>query len=176
MLAEAGYPDAFDTPTIVYYTTPGLGVDMAQIMQGYWVEVGLDVKIEIIDGTQWTSMFFIRNTEPGAPNIGAIFPYFADSTFDNIYQSANMYTTTGVHSTGNDPEADRLYYEAIRTLDDDLRKQRWTDFQNYVYEEMFINCPILIVEPLSLIGPNLGEATTKTHLSLAEAYAGIQHP
>ncbi len=176
LLAEAGYPDAFDTPTIKYYVSPGPGVDLAQIMQAYWAEVGIDVQVEIIDAVEWGGMFFVRNTTPGAPNVGAIFPWTFGSVFDNIYHSANMYKSVGVHSTGNDPEADRLYDLAVGTIDDDLRKQRWTEFQTYVYDEMFINCPFVVSTPLALIGPNLGEVTTKAHLSLADAYAGIQHP
>ncbi len=176
LLEEAGYPDAFDTPTIKYFVSPGPGVDLALIMQAYWAEVGIDVQVEVIDAVEWGGMFFVRNTEVGAPNVGGIFPWGFGSVFDNIYHCANMFTSVGVHSTGNDPMADELYAKATGEIDPVLAKQYWTEFQNYVYDEMFINCPFVVTQPLVLVGPNLGAVTTFAHLSLADAYAGIQLP
>jgi len=176
LLAEAGYPDAFDTPTIKYFVQPGPGVDQAQVVQAYWAEVGIDVQLEIVDAMEWGGLFFVRNTEPGAPNVGALFPWVFGSVFDNIYHSTNMYTSKGVHSTGNDPVADYLYDQSVSELDPVKRKQLWTEFQTYVYDEMFINCPFVVTQPLFLIGPELGQVTTNAHLSQWDALAGIQHP
>jgi len=131
LLAEAGYPDAFSTPTIKYFVSPGPGVDLAQVMQGYWAAVGLDVQIEIIDAVEWGGFFFVRQTNPNSPSVGGVFPWNFGSVFDNIYHSTNMYTSVGVHTTGFDPHADELYYEAVGTIDPDLRLQRWTAFQEF---------------------------------------------
>ena len=176
LLAEAGYPDAFSTPTITYYVIPGPGVDLAQVMQGYWAEVGLDVEIEILDMMEWSGMFFIRVTGPDSPGVGGIFPWNFASVFDNVYQSTNMYTSKGVHGTGWDAHADELYFEAVGTTDNDLRVQRWTAFQEYVYDEMFVNCPLVIVEPLLPISDKIGAMAENQHLSLWDAFAGMKHP
>jgi len=176
LLEEAGYPDAFSTPTIKYWVIPGPGVDLALVMQSYWADVGIDVQVEIVDIMEWSGLFFVRHDSSGDANVGGLFPWTFGSVFDNIYHSANMYTSNGVHSTGNIPEVDTLYNEAIWTLDAAERQVKWTAFQNYVYDEMFINCPFVVTEPLLLIGPKLGAVTTNAHLSLADAYAGIQHP
>ena len=144
-------------------------------MQAYWAEVGIDVQLEIIDAVEWGGLFFVRNEDPASPNVGAIFPWTFGSVFDNIYHSANMYKSTGVHTTGFDPKADELYDEAVGTLDDNLRKQRWTAFQNYVYDNMFVNCPFVITTPKWLLSDKLGEITGNQHLSLADAYAYIKH-
>ncbi len=176
LLAEAGYPDSFDDPVIKYFVSPGPGVDLAQVMQSYWAAVGLQVEIEIIDAVEWGGFFFIRQTDPNSPAVGGLFPWVFGSVFDNIYHCANMYKTVGVHSTGWDPQADALYNEAVAILDDDLRKQKWTEFQEYVYDNMFINCPYVITEALLPVGPNIGEITENQHLSLADAYAGMKHP
>jgi ABC-type transport system substrate-binding protein len=86
-----------------------------------------------------------------------------------------MYTSTGVHTGGNDPVADRLYREAVTTINDAERKRLWTEFQNYA-KEMWINIGVATIDPYLLVGPNLGDFTTNTHISLQAAYAGIQHP
>ena len=109
LLEEAGYPDAFEDKEIIFYVTPGPMVEQAQLLQDYWRKVGVEVDVQTIDTTQWSGMFFIRNTEPDAPNVGNIFPWQFSSTFNSVYQSANMFTSNGVHSTGNDAKADELY-------------------------------------------------------------------
>ncbi|MCR4393614.1 MAG: ABC transporter substrate-binding protein [Dehalococcoidales bacterium] len=175
LLAEAGYPGNFSDTKIKYYVSPGPGVDQAQLLKGYWDAVGIKVDIEIIDAVQWGGMFFVRNVAPNAPNVGNIFPWTFGSTPNSTYHCANMYTSNGVHSTGNDPKADELYKKATTELDFAKARQYWTEFQKYV-RGLYITVGIVQIEPLVLVGPGLGEFTSKTHISLADAYAGIQHP
>ena len=174
LLDEAGYPDAFSTPTIKFFLS-GKDTDFALALQSYWVKVGIDVKIEVIDGMVWYGLFFIRQTDPNSPAVGGIFPFLYSSTFDNIYQCANMYTSTGVHTTANDPVADKLYHEVVTTIDDSERKRLWTEFQNYT-KEMWVNIGIAIIDPYILVGPDLGDFTTNPHIGLEVAFSGIQHP
>ena len=174
LLAEAGYPNAFPTPTI-RYATIAAWAELGEALQSYWSEVGLDVKIEIVEATRWFADFTTRSEDVDGPNVGSVVPWNNGSVFDSIYHSANMYTSTGVHGTANDPEADRLYREVITTVDDTLRKQRWTGFQNYV-KEMWINVGVVMIEKPLVFGPNVGALTIDSHKSLIEAYAGLQHP
>lgn len=176
LLAEAGYPDAFSDPTITYFVSPGPGVDLAQVEQSYWAEVGIVVDIEIVDAGVWGGMFFVRNTAPDAPNIGGIFPWTFGSTFNSVYHSANLYTSGGVHSTGNDPIADEMYAAATGELDGDKALQFWTDLRTYTYDHMKVNIGVVTIQPLMLIGPKLGEFGWGKHMSLYDGYATIQHP
>ncbi|HHX73713.1 MAG TPA: ABC transporter substrate-binding protein [Firmicutes bacterium] len=175
LLEEAGYPHAFADPTIKYYVTEGPGVDQAQLLQGYWADVGIDVQLEIVDSVQWGGMFFVRNTEPDAPNVGNIFSWSFSSTPNSVYHSANMYTSNGVHSTGNDAKADELYFRATTERDFDKARQYWTEFREYV-ETLYYNVGIVMIEPNVLISDKLGEFTTFTNLFLYDTLAGIKHP
>ncbi|OGO31246.1 MAG: hypothetical protein A2Z29_09425 [Chloroflexi bacterium RBG_16_56_11] len=174
LLAEAGYPGAFANPVINYYVTPGPGVDNALLFQSYMEEVGIQLEVKIIDAVQWGGMFFVRNVAPDAPNVGAIFPWIFGSTFNAVYHSANMYTSGGVHSTGNDAKADELYTKATTELNPTLAAQYWSEFRAYV-ETLYYNVGIVMIEPQLLISDQLGAFTENTHISLADAYAGIQH-
>jgi peptide/nickel transport system substrate-binding protein len=138
LLAEAGYPAKFADQKINYYVAPGPGVDQAQLLQSYWNKVGIKVDIQVIDSVQWGGMFFVRNTAPTAPNTGNIFPWTFGSTTNAIYHSANMYTSKGVHSTGNDAKADEMYKAATTELDPKKALQLWTDFRTYV-ETLYYN-------------------------------------
>jgi peptide/nickel transport system substrate-binding protein len=174
LLGEAGYPDAFSTPTIKFFISSN-DTDFALALQNYWAKVGIDVKIEVIDNMEWLGLFFVRQTNPNSLAIGGIFPFFYPSELDNIYQSANMYTSTGIHTTTNDPIADILYLEAVTTINDAERKRLWTEFQDYA-KEMWVNIGIVTIDSYLLVGSNLGDFTTNTHISLEKAFAGIQHP
>jgi peptide/nickel transport system substrate-binding protein len=174
LLSEAGYPDAFSTPTIKYFISSKAD-DFALALQNYWTEVGIDVKFETVDSMVWFGLFFIRQMDPDSPAIGGIFPFGYTSVFDSTYQCANMYTSTGAHTGGNDPVADELYRKAVTSINETDRKRLWMEFQNYV-KEMWINIGIATAEPYFLVGPNLGEFTTNTYIGLGEAFAGIKHP
>lgn len=176
LLEEAGYPDAFEDKEIIFYVTPGPMVEQAQLLQDYWRKVGVEVDVQTIDTTQWSGMFFIRNTEPDAPNVGNIFPWQFSSTFNSVYQSANMFTSNGVHSTGNDAKADELYQKVVSELDPVLAEQYWTEFRDYV-EGLYYNVGICIIEPNILVNPEtVAEFTACTNMTLYDALAGIKHP
>jgi peptide/nickel transport system substrate-binding protein len=174
LLVEAGYPNAFADQKIKYYVSPGPGVDQAQLLQSYWTKAGIKVDIEIIDAVQWGGMFFVRNVAPTAPNVGNIFPWAFGSTPNATYHSANMYTSAGVHSTGNDPKADELYKKATTEIDFAKARQYWTEFRAYV-ETLYYNVGLVLTEPLMLYGPGVGSFGENTHMSLWDSYAGIKH-
>lgn len=176
LLAEAGYPEKFADPVIKYFVSPGPGVDFATVLQSYWTAAGIQVELNVADSVVWGGMFSVRVTGKDSPAVGGIFPVIGfGSTFNNIYHSANMYKSTGVHSTGNDPKADELYTKATTELDPAKAVKYWTEFQAYA-KEMWVNVGIVMIQPLVLVGPELGEFTTNMHMSLNNAFSGIQHP
>jgi len=178
LLKEAGYPGKFKTPVITIYVQVGTGwtPDLMQVIQGYWAEAGIQTKIELREAMEWGGLFFVRNTKPDAPNVGAIFPWAWPNFYaSNVYHSYNMYCPGGVHSTSDDQHALELYTKAIRELDPVKAEQYWTDFQNYCHDEMFINFGVCLVYNQLVLGPKVGEFGWGTWLSPYEAYADLKH-
>lgn len=55
LLAEAGYPDGFET-SIVTYSTP-IWIDMLSIVKAYWAEIGVDLEIDAREWGVYNSIF-----------------------------------------------------------------------------------------------------------------------
>jgi peptide/nickel transport system substrate-binding protein len=178
LLADANYPDAFENPVINIWVQVGSGwtPDLMQVLQGYWSDAGIQTQINLVDPFEWAGMFFVPHyDDPTFPNQGAIFPWvFADSWPCNVYHSYNMYCG-GVHTVGNDPEANRLYDRAVHEPDADLVEQYWSEFMTYVQDEMFVTFGVALVYDRTIIGPDVGEWTWGHWVSIADGYAGIQH-
>ena len=176
LLKEAGYPGKFKgKPINIYITAVGITPDLMQILQGYWAEVGVRVDIKIVDANVWGGMVFVRKTDPSDPYVGSIWPWTFGGAFNNVYHSANMFTSKGVHTTGNDPKADELYAKATNELDPAKGKRYWTEFMDYAYDVMWVNVGLVTVPNYMVVGPRVGKVTSNAHLSLWDAYAGIQH-
>jgi peptide/nickel transport system substrate-binding protein len=175
LLAEAGYPGKFADPTIHIYTTAA-GQDYMLVLMNYWKAAGLQVKLEILDAAVWGGYFFsFKRLTGNEPNVGWIFPWTFASYFNSAYHCANMYTSIGVHNTGNDRKADELYKKATTELDPVKAEKYWNEFQVYV-RTLYINIGIIEGEPLIVVGPTLGKFTGRNWVSLNDAYNGIQHP
>ena len=174
LLQEAGYPDAFSTPTINFYVT-ATQEDFAQVLQGYWQAIGLDVKITVMESVAWSGIVFVRNEDPTAPQAGGMwmwgpFPAAANA----VYQSANMYTSKGVHTTSNDPQADALYNKVVNDLDATQALADWETFLQYAYN-MWVNTGTVMIQPLTLVSDKIGQLTGRTWISWDDAYEGVQH-
>jgi peptide/nickel transport system substrate-binding protein len=175
LLANAGYPGKFKNPEIQVYAQAGPQADLMQMLQGYWAAVGIQTKITIIDSVTYAGLFFKGNRNPEAKNMGAVIPWLYPTLTNSVYHSANMYTSKGVHSTGNDPKADELYNKAVWELDPVKAKQYYTDFLNYAYN-MWVNVGILQRSTSAPVGPKLGAFTNYKALGLYYLLSGIQHP
>jgi peptide/nickel transport system substrate-binding protein len=175
LVADAGYPGKFSNPVItVYVTNVGYNADLFQVLQGYWKEAGIQTKIEIVDSVQFGGMIFNRAKNPTDPIVGAIWPWIFPGVPNNVYHSANMYKSTGVHSTGNDPKADELYDKAATELDMKKAEQYWREFQTYA-KEMWVNVGLVKLPSYWVAGPNVGEFSENSYISLNDSYAGIKH-
>jgi peptide/nickel transport system substrate-binding protein len=176
LMAAAGYPDAWADPTIHIYTTAA-GQDYILLLMGYWQDVGLDVQLEVVDSTIYTSYFFnFTRIKDGDPNVGWIFTWTFQSFFNCMYHSSNMYTSWGVHNVGNDPTADELYLKAANETDPLLSAQYFGEFQAYV-RDLYVNIGICTFDSLVIYNPNtIGAWTGRNWVSLQDALNGIQHP
>jgi peptide/nickel transport system substrate-binding protein len=173
LLTDAGYPDAFSTPTIDFYVT-ATQEDFAQVLQGYWEAIGLDVKITVMESVAWSGIVFVRNEEPTAPQAGGMwmwgpFPAAANA----VYQSANMYIDTGVHTTSNDAQATALYNKVASDLDPAQALADWETFLDYAYN-MWVNTGTVMIQPLTLVSDKIG-TVGRNWISWDDAYATVQH-
>ena len=174
LLSDAGYPDKFNPQTITLYSNQVMA-DLMQIVQGYWQNVGLQTDIQVVDSAVWLSLSFVRVKSDTDKQVGAIMPSAQTSFFNNVYHSANLFTSTGTRSTGNDPQADKMYQAAVSELDETKAKQLWQQMMHYGYDKMWVNLELTEVPTYFVVGPKVGAFTYKQYLSLQDAYLGIQH-
>ena len=176
LLADAGYPGAFDDPVINIWVQTGTAYTdlLMQVFQGYWTAAGIQTQINIVDPFEWAGMYFVPHyDDPTFPNVGAIFPWvFPDSWPSNVYHSFNMYCG-GVHTCGNDPQAVVLYEKAVNEADPDLCEEYWTEFMTYANDEMFVTLGVALVYEVIILGPEVGDFTWGNWVSLWDGLAGI---
>jgi len=183
LLKEAGYPGKFADPTIHIYTTAPAGLaggqDLVLLLINYWKAAGLDVKMEVVDQSIFTSYIFHNfagRIMAGEKNVGWIGIWNYQAFFNCMYHSANMYCSYGIHGTGNDPKADELYLKATKELDPKKAAQYFSDFQVYV-KSLYINFGIAQTDNLVVYNPKtIGKWTGRTWVSYWDAVNGIQHP
>jgi peptide/nickel transport system substrate-binding protein len=174
LLSDAGYPDKFNPQTVTVFTNQVMA-DLMQILQGYWQNVGLQTDIQVVDSALWLKLSFVRVKSDTDQQVGAVMPSAQTSFFNNVYHSANLFTSTGTRSTGNDPQADKMYQAAVTELDPTKAKQLWQQMMHYGYDKMWVNLELTEVPTYFVVGPNVGAFTYKQYLSLQDAYVGIQH-
>jgi ABC-type transport system substrate-binding protein len=174
LLSDAGYPGKFNPQSITLYTT-AVAADLMQILQGYWQAIGMDVQVQVVDTPVYNKLVFVRATNPTDQQVGAIWPWVNTGFFNNVYHSANMFTSTGVHTTSNDTKADGMYQAAVTELDDTKAKKLWQDMMHYGYGTMWVNVELVEVPTYFAVGQNVGAFTNRTWLNLWDSYAGIQH-
>jgi peptide/nickel transport system substrate-binding protein len=178
LLKEAGYPDKWADPTIHIYTTAA-GQDYTLLLMGYWEAVGLQVKLEIVDSTIYTAYVFHNfagRIAEGEGNVGWMSNWTFQSFFNCTYHSSNMYCSWGMHSTGNDPVADKLYLKAANETDVLKSAQYFGEFQTYC-RSLYINIGICTFDTLVVQNPKtIGEWTGRNWVSYQDALNGIQHP
>jgi len=174
LLQEAGYPGKFNPQTITLYTT-AVAADLMQILQGYWQAIGMNVDVQVVDTPVYNGLVFVRAKEPTDKQVGAIWPWVNVGAFNNVYHSANMFTSTGVHTTSNDTKADDMYQAAVTELDDTKAKKLWQDLMHYGYDQMWINLELVEVPTYFVVGPNVGSFNNRTYINVWDTYAGIQH-
>jgi len=175
LLKEAGYPGKFQDPVIkVYSNAPAVAPwlpDFMQILAGYWEAVGIKTKIEPVDWAQLNSMFFVRGSEG---IVGTVVPYVTTGQPNNVYHCQNLYTSKGIHSTGNDPKLDALFNKLLVELDRDKAKALYREFQEYGRSIYIVIGTVQIFDQLGL-SPKVGEFAADLHRSFQHSLAGIQH-
>src|SRR6185436_17568110 len=150
-----GYPGKFNPQSTTVVTT-AVNADLMQILQGYWQAVGIATDIQVVDTPVYNGLIFVRAKEPTDKQVGIVWPWVSSIFFNNVYHSANMFTSTGVQTTSNDTKADAMYAAATAELDDPKAKKLWQDLMHYGYNDMWINVGLVNVPTLFAVGPNVG--------------------
>jgi len=173
LIEEAGYPDAFATPTIHLYTPEQWSEEML-ICQGYWQEIGLDVEVQIVEMGKFYDLMFSRADSPDAECVGQIWSWINPAVNQNVYHSSNMFTSLGVHTTCNDPEMDVLYAAVLAETDLEMQEQLWSEFMVRGHD-MWIVTGLWQVPGYWVTSAHLGEFTKRTHLFYQQCLHGIDH-
>jgi len=131
----------------------------------------------VVDAGIYNGYFFNFNRlKAGDPNCGWIFTWSYQSFFNCMYHSANMYTSTGVHNVGGDPEADALYLKAANEPDNTKAAQYFADFQKFV-KTKYWNIGIARFDSLYLYNPKtLGKWGGFTWIGYENCVNSIQKP
>ncbi|UCC16520.1 MAG: ABC transporter substrate-binding protein [Dehalococcoidales bacterium] len=173
LLEDAGYPDAFATPTIHLYT-PEQWSDEMLICQGYWEAIGLDVEIQIGEMGKFYDLMFARADSPDDECVGQIWPWISPTVFQNVYHSSNMFTSLGVHTTANDPEMDELYNAVLAETDIVKQERLWTEFIEKG-REMWIVTGLWEQPSYWVVSDHLGDFTKRAHIFITNCLYGIKH-
>ena len=176
LLQDAGYPNKFNPQTITLYTT-AVAADLMQILQGYWQAVG-DRRRR--PGRRYAGLqrhgVRARQGADGQAGWRNLAVGRRRSFFNNVYHSANMFTSTGVHTTSNDTKADEMYKAAIdgarrRQSQEGVAGHDALRLRHHVGERRAggraVHC--------SRSAPTVGAVTYNQNRTIWDAYVGIQH-
>ena len=144
-----------------------------QILQGYWQAVGINMDIQVVDTPVYNGMVFVRAKEATEKQVGAVWPWIGPSFYNNVYHSANMFTSTGVHTTSNDTKADAMYQAATTELDDAKAKKLWQDMMHYGNDTMWVNVGLVKVPIVLRCRSEVGAFTGRINGSIWDSYAAF---
>jgi peptide/nickel transport system substrate-binding protein len=177
LLDSINYPDAFDDPVVDIWVQFGTAYtdDLMLILQGYWAAAGIQTEIHIVDPFEWAGMFFVPHyDDPTLPNVGAIFPWvYPDAWANNVYHSFNMYCG-GVHTCGQDPQANALYDAAVHNPDPDACEAAWTTFMEYAIGMRVTLGVVLVWDQMVVNDDVVGDFGWGNWITIADAYADIE--
>lgn len=130
LLAEAGYPDGFDT-TIM--TTEGYGQQWVRTAE--WVledlrQIGINAKLDVVEYGTW-----ISDRWPNSKFDMGVSPQFTQlepDEFFNRYKSDSNLNWFGI----NDPKLDRMIDEQKVMMDEEKRKEKVHEIQRYIVNEV----------------------------------------
>jgi peptide/nickel transport system substrate-binding protein len=113
LLAEAGYPNGFDIQMFVRTEAIELEPDIAEVVQAYWKEIGINGTIEPVDGDQYFDL-----QGPSDRAVGQV--VFGGTTVYGL-PAANMSWVWGlgghsIHSDRRDPVNPQVFLPELNNL------------------------------------------------------------
>jgi peptide/nickel transport system substrate-binding protein len=119
LLAEAGFPDGFKTSIVV---SSGDDLDIYQILQAYFADIGVDMEIEVMEPTVKNE--YTRASKHVLTSGGGTSPYPPINSLNHFYSGHSRCYSLGHVS---DPVYDELYNNAKKALDE-------KEFMRYIKE------------------------------------------
>ncbi|WP_164214913.1 glutathione ABC transporter substrate-binding protein [Virgibacillus sp. YIM 98842] len=131
LLAEAGYPDGFETT--IWTNDDQARMDAAEVAQSQLSEVGIDVSIEVVE---WGA--YLEGTANGDHDMFIL--GWSNMTGDGDYNQYFLFHSDSVGTPGNrsfyvNEEVDALIDEARRETDPDKRVELYQEVQEIEVEE-----------------------------------------
>jgi peptide/nickel transport system substrate-binding protein len=174
LIAEAGYPDAFTNPVITVFCQAA-DKDRLLYYSSYWTAVGLQININVMSTSAYWGYLFKRPAATDV-NVGWIWFWKSWGYVNSVYHSANMYTSTGVHGTANDPTADAMYQVITQQKDYATAWEKMSEFQVYV-KSLYVNVGVVEYQNIVLYNQHtLGSWNGRNWEGGYMGYAGITHP
>jgi peptide/nickel transport system substrate-binding protein len=130
LLAEAGVPDGISFEFMAFQLSPHY--DIAQAVQAYWAEVGIDATIRIVETAQVAVLFFgEKQSDVMLSTLGAR----PDPSMTIGYQ----FTSAGFGNPGGQstPAIEELYVESLREADPERRAEILQENVAEVVEQAF---------------------------------------
>jgi ABC-type transport system substrate-binding protein len=151
LLAEAGYPNGFQTTLYTAATYPDM-ISSAQVIQEQLKKIGVDAQIKQLEWGAYIDMWKSKNTDllVGRNTSGT----------DPDRSTRYFFSTTGSANVWNfsNPEFDAIVQKALETTDQNERKNDYDQAQNMLLEQ----------------NPNLFLASPKNFYSVNSRVQGFQ--
>ena len=129
LLKEAGYPDGFEF-TITVASNYQQHVDTAQVLKEQFKKIGVTANINLVEWDTWLNDVYIgRNFETTVVGVDA-------STLTASAMLGRFVSDSGKNFVNyNNPEYDKVYGEAIATVDDDVRTEKYKMCERILSED-----------------------------------------
>jgi len=138
LLAEAGYPNGFDTKII---TTPRYdkGVELAEILSAQLSEVGINASIEVIEWSvlvpMWSGITREEFDQPMFIMGAGTSMMDADGAFRGLYTTTETGTNERSYGFYSNAEVDRLIHDGMKETDLKKRFEIYKRAQEILYFE-----------------------------------------
>ncbi len=150
LLAEAGYPDGFETTLKTMDSKER--INMAEVLQSQLKGIGIKVNIEVLEyGT------FIEAVNSG--NSEMFILSWRNATGDADYNQYNLFHTNSMGAAGNtffysNKEVDQLIDEARKEKDSNKRIELYAQSQELEMEDA-VYIPVRVIENLAAVAKNV---------------------
>ncbi len=171
LLAEAGYPDAFENPEITLYSMAYLPwlPDLNQIISGYWEAVGVQTKIETIDFGQLRGMMYVQ--DPAMTGKVAIWGM-------PTTQVSVAFLWSAIHSQGNwqllhDATFDDLWGSITQSPDQATQVDLFQQTAEYMLDQ-YAAPGIVNIYSYYAVSDDIGDWTLRFQYDIWGGFAGIK--
>ena len=126
LLAEAGYPNGFDTELYCSSDNPK---EVCEAIAAYWSAIGVRAKVKLIDYAAWSRL---NNTHKGGP---MTVMQFSNAIYDPIHPLSGAATKDGTWSDYYNPEVEALIAEVNSQTDRTKRDQTFRKIGRVLHDD-----------------------------------------